>query len=342
MEIIKEEKKRGRKPKIKSDKLEIKASPKKRGRKPKPKSEEDLKPKVPRKRGRKPKEKVYSISKPIITKQDTIDENSILHIPITQSDLNKIDNDLILPSDTSDIKTPEPYEPETNFEMVVSNPIKTVLPTESYSNEELAQIDDYQEKRLVKRNVLNVMYEFIDSNNREEWPKSTNIYCMWCCHPFDMMPCAIPEKYVKGKYYLSGCFCSFNCAAAYNFNEKSYNTWERYSLLNHLYKELYNTYFIKIKLAPPKKTLKIFGGFFTIEEFRKNFLTNNVYSVITPPMISLVPRIEENIFEYTDKSPAFIPLDENMVHDATLKLKRDKPLTNPKMTLESYMDLKIL
>ena len=293
MEIIKEEKKRGRKPKIKSDKLEIKASPKKRGRKPKPKSEEDLKPKVPRKRGRKPKEKVYSISKPIITKQDTIDENIILHIPITQSDLNKIDNDLILPSDTSDIKTPEPYE-------------------------------------------------FIDSNNREEWPKSTNIYCMWCCHPFDMMPCAIPEKYVKGKYYLSGCFCSFNCAAAYNFNEKSYNTWERYSLLNHLYKELYNTYFIKIKLAPPKKTLKIFGGFFTIEEFRKNFLTNNVYSVITPPMISLVPRIEENIFEYTDKSPAFIPLDENMVHDATLKLKRDKPLTNPKMTLESYMDLKIL
>ncbi len=96
-----------------------------------------------------------------------------------------------------------------------------------------------------------------------------------------------------------------------------------------------------IKLAPPRQTLKIFGGFLGIEEFRKNFLTNNAYSVVMPPMVSLVPRIEENIFEPVERK-LFVPLDDQSVQDATLKIKRDKPLTDPAKTLESYMDLKIL
>ena len=160
----------------------------------------------------------------------------------------------------------------------------------------MVQIDDQEDKKLVKRNLLNIMFEFIDATNNNTWPNSTNCYCDLCSHPFDTSPCALPEKYINGNFYLSGCYCSFNCAARDNFDQNTYNIWERYSLLNLLYKKLYDTKTIKIKLAPPRKTLKIYGGTKTIEEFRKNFLKNTEYNIVTPPMIPLVPKIEENIF----------------------------------------------
>jgi len=209
-------------------------------------------------------------------------------------------------------------------------------------SDEDEHVDQYAEKVLVRRKLTNIMFEFIDTNNRHVWPKSTNIYCQWCCHPFDNLPCAIPDKYINGKFYLFGCFCSFNCAAAYNFNQKSYSIWERFSLLNLLYKKISKKSFIKIKQAPPRQTLKIFGGFFTIEQFRKNFLTNIVYNIIDPPMIAIIPKVEENIFEHVKKDSKFIPVDDNMIQNATLKLKREKPLTNTSNTLESYMNLKIV
>ena len=106
--------------------------------------------------------------------------------------------------------------------------------------------------------------------------------------------------------------------------------------------KMYDIYDIKIKLAPPRETLKIFGGFLTIEEFRKNFLMNREYHVVVPPMIPLVSKIEENIFEPINKNVGYVPLNESLMQETVLKLKRDKPLTNPKMTLESYMEMKIL
>jgi len=364
LEIEKKEiKKRGRKPKAKPDDSINNSVPKKRGRKPKPKTEEDLKPKIPKKRGRKPKEKVYSVTTPINNKIENIDENIILHLPIFQSDLDNITNNSLLEynigEDNKSVE-PGPYEPEMNFQTIGNLSNKNIKKNNNEDNKdnednkednkednndnfsEILQTDDNSEKKLVKRSLSNVMYEFMDGNIRMEWPKSTNIYCMWCCHPFDSVPCALPEKMFNEKFYLSGCFCSFNCAASYNFDQKKYNMWEIYSLLNLLYKKMYNTSYIKIKLAPPRNILKIFGGFLSIEEFRKNFLINKEYSVILPPMISLVPSIEEHIFEDITDDQSYIPLDDNNVQKATLKLKRDKPLTDPKKTLESYMDLKIL
>ena len=44
--------------------------------------------------------------------------------------------------------------------------------------------------------------------------------------------------------------------------------WERYSLLNHLYSQIYDTPDLTVKLAPPRQSLKIFGGKLTIDEFR--------------------------------------------------------------------------
>ena len=92
-------------------------SPKKRGRKPKVKDDND---KIPKKRGRKPKDdRVYSVTKPIV--QDTNnDEFIILHLPITQSDLDNMNNDSLLNYNPNN-SNPIPYDPEINFHMLTSS-----------------------------------------------------------------------------------------------------------------------------------------------------------------------------------------------------------------------------
>jgi len=323
---------------------------KKRGRKPKKTTIDEIEndDNIPKKRGRKPKEKSYSVSKPIVSQMENINEHIILHLPITIKDLEINCPDVVINAEEQK-KEPEPYDPNNNFDEYEE---------ESHTNEhhggtiiyvkdkEIIQIDDTVEKKLVKRNILNIMYEFI--NNKDKgWTTKTDVWCFWCMHQFDCQPCAIPIKYVKGTFYLYGNFCSFNCAASYIFNNPSYNTWERYSLLNLLYKKLYDTSYIKIKLAPARETLKVFGGFLSIDEFRSNFLTLRTYNLIHPPMISIIPKIEENIFENkmnTEINYDKIEKEKSGVSGyggSMLKLKRDKPVNEPHATLESFMDLKI-
>ena len=207
--------------------------------------------------------------------------------------------------------------------------------------------DDSKNNRIIKKNLKNIMYEFINANNDKVWPETTNIYCWWCCHPFTWMPCALPEYLKKDKFYVNGCFCSFNCAASYNFSKCDDDIWERYSLLNLMYKKLYNSKFIKINLAPPREILKIFGGYMSIDEFRENSHRNDkTFTVINPPLISIIPKIEENISNsYKASAKGNISLvNENILNKTqnSLKLKRNKPVTNPNNTLQSFMDLKII
>ena len=102
------------------------------------------------------------------------------------------------------------------------------------------------------------------------------------------------------------------------------------------------TYNEKIQLAPPRETLKIFGGFYNISEFRKaSNKGGKTYNIINPPMISIVPKIEENIINYKLRdTDSFIPLNKELVRKAgdSLKIKRQKARTN---TLKKYMNLQI-
>jgi hypothetical protein len=206
--------------------------------------------------------------------------------------------------------------------------------------------DETKTNKIIKKNLRNILYEFINSNNEKTWPSSTNIYCWWCCHPFTNTPCALPEYYKKDKFYVSGVYCSFNCAASYNFSKNDDNIWERYSLLNLMYKKLYNQKFIKINLAPPRESLKIFGGYMNVEEFRENCYKNEkIFAVINPPLISIIPKIEENVSAQLKTNKNNFPLINESILNKTqnsLKLKRNKPVTNPNNTLQSYMDLKII
>ena len=140
---------------------------------------------------------------------------------------------------------------------------------------------------------------------------------------------------------MFGNFCSCNCAASYIFdsNDNSDEIWEKFSLLNSLY--LGNN-IETIKLAPSKLCLKKFGGKLSIEDFRNLSLNSSKdYKIIMPPMISLIPTLEEVNLDITKKKN-FVPLDSDKLQQVNteFKLKRSKPLPEFKNTLENCMHLK--
>lgn len=193
-----------------------------------------------------------------------------------------------------------------------------------------------------KNKVLPILLEYSETNKNKEWPTSVSSCCFWCCEQFDSVPVGIPIKKLNNTFYMYGNFCSPECAAAYIFNEKKYmnDCWEKYSMLNLIYGNNQ-----PIKMAPSKICLKKFGGRLTITEFR-NICTrlNKSYKVLLPPMVSVLPMIEEiNINDDNNNIDMFL-LNKEQINKANeeYRLRRNKPLPDSKNTLESCMNLKVL
>ena len=169
----------------------------------------------------------------------------------------------------------------------------------------------------------------------DNWPIQSDIYCMWCVHPFDNIPCGIPTKIVNNKFHLKSCFCSFNCAASYIFDKNDYTKWDEYSLLNLLAKKVLKVK-ENIKLAPPRETLKIFGGILDIDEYREK--ANNItidYKLNIPPMIAIIAKIEEKIVNNDN----YIPF-KNTLADKIENINYDDLSVNDNK-MNQFMDIKI-
>jgi hypothetical protein len=168
----------------------------------------------------------------------------------------------------------------------------------------------------------------------------TNVACWWCSYNFDTIPCFIPEKYENDKYHVLGCFCSFNCATAYNYSYiNDYKVGDRYSLLKKIYYEITGKY-SEILSAPPKELLKKFGGTQTIEEYRNTMqMCIKEFVILFPPMTSLIPLIEEKILDGNKRKIYNNNLSNNF---SGLRLKRNKPLPNSHNTLEDTLGLRIV
>ena len=193
-------------------------------------------------------------------------------------------------------------------------------------------------------NVEKCLIQLDESNKTSMWPQSTSIHCWWCAHSFDGPPCSLPCDYKDNIFKVLGIFCSPECAASYNFDDtqSGYDIWERYSLLNFLYKKIYNDNNIKIKLAPPKQTLHMFGGHLSIKDFRLNNINyNNTYKLVIPPLVSIIPiqeltSIDKGFSSNSEKQ--YYMLDKDKINDdKTLRLKRSKPFNSNKNTLEKCM-----
>jgi hypothetical protein len=190
--------------------------------------------------------------------------------------------------------------------------------------------------------VVNVLQDFEERNKNNEWPLHTSIACYWCCHRFNNAPMGIPINYIDGVFEVYGCFCSTNCAAAYNFNENTNQDemWERYHLLNLLSRKMQGV--SKVKCAPTRLSLKMFGGHLDIDTFRCRSQGNKFINVNFPPMISVTQQLEE-ISDYEIFADCkYIPVDNERINKYKEKIsfKRSKPLIDSKKSIESSMNLR--
>ncbi len=188
---------------------------------------------------------------------------------------------------------------------------------------------------VLDKKVVEMDIKFVNiKDGKQIVSDKTDVACWWCTYNFDTMPCYIPEKYNDGKYYVFGCFCSFNCAAAFNSDIDDYKVSERYSLIKKLYNTIYDTN-EDIHIADDKRVLQKFGGPVSIKNYRKNIkYLNKEYRVIMPPMISMVPLVEQNYKDnYNTSGARFQNSTDNLV------LKRSKPLPNTRNTLMDTMGI---
>ena len=147
-------------------------------------------------------------------------------------------------------------------------------------------------------NDLNIHYDNLDNKiiditkGSAIIPKKTDIVCWWCTYNFDNEPWFIPEKYDNDTFYVFGCFCSPNCAIAYNQNLKDSKVIERHSYIKNLYSKItLSDNCDDLVAAPPKEVLEKYGGPFTIERFRDSFNIKKI-SLVMQPMIPMQIRVE--------------------------------------------------
>ena len=167
----------------------------------------------------------------------------------------------------------------------------------------------------------------------------SNIWCWWCCHPFETIPLELPHKYDthRNKFYTSGTFCSWSCMKSYAIEKHGVT---RGSIMCGNIVTMRRKLFDKIgsiKFAPKRQRLKVFGGDLDIEQFRENNITDTehikkiVTEEISDRIIPIVSNTNSKMKEIKNASGK----------NETLRLKREKPLKRDQNNLESVLGLVI-
>lgn len=326
---------------------------------------ENVQPILVKKRGRKPKNRdnnleIEKINETLDNKKKDI---SVLSSPTKQTIISKIENTILHFPIKSDIgiKTtkntsifnnshisnvdPTPYDPNISINMYAD--FENTTHSFAFINNELPKNKNLKLNSINKNiKIVPVLNDFIKYNDTKSMPEKTNICCYWDTEQFETQPLGMPEKKLGDTFFVKGCFCSFNCMASYNFSLNDDKVWERYALINLMYKMMYNlNQNFKVDLAPPRESLIKFGGIYEINKFRELSLEKSI-KVLSFPIINIQSYLEEINFNNNDTissgGPSQIDVKnylEKVNND--FKLSRNKGM-NTKNTLEMCMGLKNL
>jgi len=162
--------------------------------------------------------------------------------------------------------------------------------------------------------------------------------CFWCCHSFNWSPCILPKSYdaYKNIYTCEGNFCSPECALAYTYADHKLSDsakWSQHALLGDVYSEMYKKR--TLSPAPPRSTLRMFGGSLDIEQFRDYINgTNDIVLCDMPPVRLHFPSM--NVQGPLRDIKKYVSLSTDVVEKATeqLRLKRSKPVNPNIQTLD--------
>ena len=300
---------------------EIEVVKKKRGRKPKNSSIEENIIVEKKKRGRKKKYEienfdkiinrdhinnfnhniVYSDDEETPDNQENIKSISFGNLNITVSKKPILENNFIYKNllSTQTINEEElesDEEKEIPIENIINN-IKIQNNEDRFYKENKKYVTDFtehvKEQSLKRMRVVTCLKNVVTDN---EWPLECGICCWWCCNTFDCIPCTLPTKYdpLRKRFTFFGIFCSWNCSKAYNLNMSDQKKSERNGLITFLLQQLYGIETaVKIKPAPPRETLKMFGGYLDINEYRNRYSIIDCYHLNLDKHNFIYPEISE-------------------------------------------------
>jgi hypothetical protein len=301
-EVIK--KKRGRKPKNNSIEENIFIEKKKRGRKKKYEIENSYKIINRDHINNFNHNIVYSDDEEVQYTDKNVKNISFgnLNITVSKKDTNElIENSfkgLLIKPQTKQLINENELESDEEKEIPIENILS--LNKENYEKhykETKKYVTDFTEnikEQTVKRmRVVTCLKNVITYN---EWPTSCDICCWWCCHKFENTPCTLPTKYdsLRKRFTFMGLFCSWNCSKAYNLNMSDYKKYERNEYITQLIQSLYGIEVaIRIKPAPPRESLKMFGGYLDIHDFRNKYDIVDSYHINLYQNNFIFPEISE-------------------------------------------------
>ena len=125
------------------------------------------------------------------------------------------------------------------------------------------------------------------ADGTEAWPTSTDLCCWHCCHAFDGPPVPLPVSHdpATDTFIVTGTFCSFSCAKAYNSDNMKRHVSTMHLLT--LLKKRATGKLGGIAPAPPRRMLSMFGGQMSIDEFRARGETGECCSFLPAKMMAL-------------------------------------------------------
>jgi|UniRef100_A0A6C0DCB3 hypothetical protein len=271
----------------------------------------------------------------------------IVHLPIQSRDVPMTDMPIVYdphpPTEAQpyDLNADNPFceevEQLTNTVVCPSNDVSESVDSKPVAPKE-PEIDYYTLKSTL-------LVQFKDSSDIKQIPSQSDAACFWCCHSFTHRPVVLPIRDTGEHLEVSGNYCSPECAVAYLFDmrQDSHTRWEQLALLYRVYGEACHG---TIHPAPPRTSLRLFGGSLSIEEYRTLIHSHKVrIDVHLPPMVSILSTMDTKPIDFYDAS-----LTKNVNEtvkerlqkaEEVLRLRRTKPLKAWESTLDACINLKI-
>ena len=277
----------------------------------------------------------------------------IAHLPFRTSEVQFQDGPLIY--DPRPPVVPQPYDANEDdlFQSGVEHlaafddDAKTSVSIQDSANQtpSVAMKEVVVEQAPIKAfKTLDMMIEYKVANETQTLPESVCAACFWCAGTFEGRPVVLPTKEEYGVYTVYGNFCTVPCSLSYLLNEQvdPQVRWERQALMHRMYKQSE-----PIQPAPPRESLRFFGGALTHDQFRSIIEKRQIrIDSHLPPVISILATLDTKPIDFyetslrnTTATGAGLEITKPM--EAGLRLKRSKPLKDKESTLDAVMNLQV-
>ena len=129
-------------------------------------------------------------------------------------------------------------------------------------------------------------------NLSESATRAKTISCWHCCEPITGQDLYIPKSYDanEGLYYVYGHFDTLSCCKGFVLEQARFDKGQQMNILMQMIRDVYGVYDDIIE-APPRTSLRRFGGPFSMEEFLKS---PRIVRTLEPPFVSYCMLAEEH------------------------------------------------